>query len=320
MVYLTRFWATAAPPGGSTYGYYLGGANNVGTPIAISDRLTFSTDTSAAQTSANLSAAREFGNTMSDKSTYGYVCGGRTGAGGSVVTGDRITYSTSVLSANTVSNLSTSSNGGCGISDGTTYGYNCGGFTGDAAGQMTTGNRLTFSTGVMAAHTAANLSQARGWGGSVSDGSTSGYYIGGFTGGRVLTADRITFSTSVLAANTTSNYPQTTHLLNAISGNSTAGYFSGGYSSGSPNALTYKFTYSSGTHAAATTANLANGKGSHGNCNEGSTKGYFIGGTTGAIVATAESITYSTDTRAAATTANCSAARYKFYGLADGSV
>lgn len=92
----------------------------------------------------------------------------------------------------------------------TVYGYVLGG---DAivttSNYVATADRITFSTGTAAAHTPANLSQARELAAGISDCSTYGYISGGTSGVSVATTDRVTFSTSTTAAQTASNLPAT---------------------------------------------------------------------------------------------------------------
>jgi hypothetical protein len=92
--------------------------------------------------------------------------GGYSGA--VVATTDRITFSTSVTAASTVSNLSLARSVAAGVSDGAVYGYAMGGYTGAV---VATTDRITFSTSVTAASTVSNLSLARYYGAGVSDGA-----------------------------------------------------------------------------------------------------------------------------------------------------
>ena len=102
---------------GAVYGYVLGGsgASNAST---TADRLTFSTSITAASTVSNLPAVRsdQTCGSVSDGAVYGYSLGGSSGA--YVSASDRLTFSTSVVAASTVSNLSTARGDGAGFSDG----------------------------------------------------------------------------------------------------------------------------------------------------------------------------------------------------------
>lgn len=90
---------------GSAYGYFAGGdTGDAGFNVVTADRLTFSTSTTAAQSSADLSAARTKLAACSDGAMYGYFAGGYTTA--VVATTDRLTFSTSTTAACTTANLS----------------------------------------------------------------------------------------------------------------------------------------------------------------------------------------------------------------------
>ena len=151
---------------GSVYGYSMGGYS--GATVATTDRITFSTSATAASTVSNLSGIRSWQPGVSDGSVYGYAMGGDTGGGARLATTDRITFSTSVTAASTVSNLSQGRSDAPGVSDGSVYGYAMGGYTGAA---VATTDRITFSTSVTAASTVSNLSGIRYGAAGVSDGA-----------------------------------------------------------------------------------------------------------------------------------------------------
>jgi uncharacterized membrane protein YdcZ (DUF606 family) len=299
------------------YGYFAGGFTDAA--VAITDRITFSTGTTAAFTAANLSQARYWVAGLSDASTYGYFAGGSTSVNAHVVTADRITFSTGTTAAFTTANLSQAREGLAGLSDASTYGYFAGGSTSVNA-HVVTADRITFSTGTTAAFTTANLSQARTFIGSVSDKLSYGYFAGGRTGTavRVTTADRITFSTGTTAAFTAANLSQARAEVFGLSDASTYGYFAGGSTAGDIVQNTAdRITFSTGTTAAFTAANLSQARRAATGASDGSTYGYFVGGFTGAVVTTADRITFSTGTTAAFTAANLSTAKGFGAGLAD---
>jgi uncharacterized membrane protein YdcZ (DUF606 family) len=298
---------------GAEYGYFAGGFT--GAAIATTDRITFSTGTTAAFTAANLSQARYWIAGSSDKSTYGYISGGSINASTRVTTVDRITFSTGTTAAFTAANLSTAREGGAGLSDGSTYGYFAGGTTG---ANVVTADRITFSTGTTAAFTAANLSQARRYLASSSDGSTYGYFAGGNTDQDVATADRITFSTGTTAAFTAANLSQAKSQLAGLSDGSTYGYFAGGTTGANILVATAdRIAFSTGTTAAFTAANLSQARRGVVVTSDGITYGYFVGGYTATAVTTSDRITFSTGTTAAFTAANLSTAKGFGAGLAD---
>ena len=82
--------------------------------------------------------------------------------------------------------------------------------------QVTTADRIAFSTGTTAAYTAANLSSARRGIANISDGAVYGYAAGGSTGAVVVTTDRITFSSSTTAAFTSANLSQARNGLTGL--------------------------------------------------------------------------------------------------------
>lgn len=190
---------------GVVYGYYLGGLTG-SVSVAKQDRVTFATEALAAHTPGNLTTARQEHTGLSDGSIYGYIAGGRTTAASNAQTStERITFSTSVCASSTVV-LSVSRIQHGSLSDVEVYGYISGGYSGTGTTAIATTDRVTFSSGAIAAHTPANVTANRVRMSGMSDGNIYGYYHGGLTGSAaVVTCDRITFSTSVLAAYTIGN-------------------------------------------------------------------------------------------------------------------
>jgi hypothetical protein len=293
----------------ATYGYFVS---------SIADRITFSTGVTAANTASNLSASRIGLGGVSDIITYGYFAGGYGGAATTLVTADRIVFSTGVTSANTVSDLSLSRQVFGSVSDGVAYGYFAGG-SGSASTYLVTADRLAFSSGATAANTVSNLSAAKGYLAGLSDNSLYGYFAGGYTGGYVATADRIVFSTGVTSANTVSNISTNRLDPTGLSDNFTYGYFAGG-NTGASVATSDRITFSSGATAANTTSNLTQARSAMGSSSSGETYGYFAGGTTGAVVATTDRVTFSTSTTAANTVSNLTTSRNYLAGISDGAV
>jgi hypothetical protein len=301
---------------GVTKGYFAGGNN--GSQVATADKLTYATDTTIAQGSANLSQARDQVAGCSGDSTKGYFAGGNTDAAGTsyVATADKSIYSTDSTAAQASADLSQARGYLAGVSEGTTKGYFAGGYTSAA---VATANKLTYSTDTTVAQTSANLSQARYYLASVDGTSTKGYFAGGNTNSEVATADKLTYSTDTTVAQTTANLSQARDVLAGCSGDSTKGYFAGGGIGFNPGVATAdKLTYSNDTTAAQTTANLSQARYFLAGVSERITKGYFAGGTTGSAVATADKLTYSTDTTSAQTTANLSQARNTLAGIGQG--
>jgi hypothetical protein len=304
---------------GGNKGYFAGGASTGSVVVTTADKLTFSTDTTAAQTSANLSQARARLAGCSGEGTNGYFAGGTTGGSGEA-TADRITFFTDTTIAQTSANLSQGRYELAGISQGTTKGYFAGGTT-DNANPLTTADKLTYSTNTTVAQTTANLSQAKyGLAGCSGEG-TKGYFNGGTTSSNAVTfattADKLTYSTDTTVAQTTANLSQGRYALAGISQGTTKGYFAGG-STNSAVATADKLTYSTDTTTAQTSANLSQARYELAGISEGLTKGYFAGGATASFTTrtvVVDKLTYSSDTTAAQTTANLSQARYFLAGV-----
>lgn len=192
----------------STAGYIGGGTTAVsliGNCVTTTDKLTFSNDTTAAATTANLSLARAQAGPISQRTTKAYYGGGISGttsASCRVVTTDVLTFSGDSTSAVTTANLSQGRNVDAGLTGEGTKGYWCGGATGPTSGTVLvkTGDKIIFSGDSTSAVTTANLSTARNASVCGSDGSTKGYYLGGSTGTSVNTIDKLTFSTDTIAA------------------------------------------------------------------------------------------------------------------------
>ena len=253
---------------GNIYGYALGGYS--GAYVTTADRLTFTTSVAVASTISNLSSGRYYSAGVSDGSVYGYSLGGEVTGGGTVATTDRITFSTSVTAASTVSNLSTIRGYAAGVSDGSVYGYAMGGWS---TGYVATTDRITFSTSATAASTVSNLSAARGYPAGVSDGSVYGYAMGGWSSASpayTAITDRITFSTSTTAASTVSNLSVARGYSVGVSDGTVYGYAMGGYSSVAVTTAD-RLTFSTSATAAYTAANLSQAR------------GYFAGLSDGAV-------------------------------------
>jgi hypothetical protein len=189
----------------SVAGYTLGGATSPGTTyVTTADKLTFSNDTTAAATTANLSQAREQGAGLSERNSKGYYGGGRTGgAATSVTTTDKLTFSGDSTSAVSAANLSLARGNVAGMNGTSAKGYWAGGATGAVTNPTSVADKIAFSSDAISAQTTANLSAARTQLFGGSDGSTKGYWAGGQSGAGVARNDKITFSTDTTAALTT---------------------------------------------------------------------------------------------------------------------
>ena len=299
---------------GGIKGYFVGGLTSTTGYVVTADKITYSNDTTAAQTSANLGAAQAGFASVSDNITKGYLAGGRTTGGGTVATAYRLIYSsdTSLLQAS--ANLSSARYTPAGCNGDGSKGYFAGGNTG-AAVSVATADKITFSNDTTAAQTTANLSQARWAVGGISENLTKGYFAGGTTttGATVMvaTTDKIVFSNDTTAAQTTADLSQARRGAAGCSGEGTKGYFAGG-DTGLSVVTTDKVIYSTDITTAQTTANLSSIRYAAGGISEGSIEGYFAGGDAGAGSPTVSTnkITYSNDTTIAQASANLSQARF----------
>lgn len=301
-----------------TKGYFAGGFT--GAIVATTDKLTYSNDTTIAQSTANLSAQTYYLAGVSEGTSKGYFGGGERVSGITKAT-DKITYSNDSNSAQTTANLSQSRATLCGVSGEGTKGYFAGGrTTGISTDIVATTDKLNYSNDTTSSQTTANLTQSRTFLAGVSEGISKGYFAGGQTGTTgaatvVSTAEKLTYSNDTTTAQTSANLSQSRTQLAGVSGEGTKGYFAGGYS-GAYVSTANKLTYSTDTTAAQTSANLTQTKATLAGISEGTSKGYFAGGfTPNIIVATADKITYSNDTTAAQTTANLSQARHSLAGV-----
>ncbi|MFN0055920.1 MAG: hypothetical protein ACKV0T_27565 [Planctomycetales bacterium] len=140
---------------GTTKGYWGGGFTGFAIWTAQTDKITFATDSSAVQTSANLSIPRDRYQSMSDGSTKGYLAGGQTGAGISVC--DKVTFATDVTNSQT--SVAITRQGGTGFADGVS-GYALGGI--EPAGLSKSGHKFIFATDtVVSLGAGSDLSLAR---------------------------------------------------------------------------------------------------------------------------------------------------------------
>lgn len=179
----------------STKAYIAGGFTGAtfATRSLVTDKLTFSGDTTAAATTANLSLARAQLVGVTEGASKGYFAGGITAAGTAQATADLITYSTDSTAAQTTANLSTVRHSLHGFSDGSTFGWFAGGNTG-SGGASSIVDRVTFSTDTTAVRTSAAFGHQQGHG--MSDG-TKGLAT---TADAVATVYKFVFATEVDSA------------------------------------------------------------------------------------------------------------------------
>jgi hypothetical protein len=288
-----------------TKGFFSGGQSP--TLQVTADRTTYSTETTAAVTGANLSQARALLAAAGNADKGFFAGGGQSGSPVFRTTADRTIYSSETTAAVSGANLSQARSelSAAGNSD---KGFFSGG---NNPGSVATAGRTIYSTETHAAVTGANLSQARGLLGS-SGNTDKGFFAGGGNpsspGALVATAGRTIYSTETHAAVTGANLSQARGWVTSA-GNRDKGFFTGGFFSPSGFLATAdRTTYSTETTSAVTGANLSqarSGVGAAGN----SDKGFFAGGNNPTAQTTAGRTTYSTEVHAAVTGANLSQAR-----------
>ena len=279
-------------------GYFGGGLPGARSTM---DKVTYSSDTTAAVPGAALSAAR-YSLAATGNSTAGYFGGGATPA--AVSTMDKVTYATDTTAAVPGAALSVGRQD-VAATGSSTAGY----FGGGRVPARSTMDKVTYSSDTTVQVPGASLSAAR-YGVAATGNTTAGYFGGGRNSTPIFTTmDKLTYS-----SDTTAVVPGAGLITNRLSvgaaGNSTAGYFGGG-EGGSPvqNRSTMdKVTYSSDTTAAVPGAFISSPRNfvaATGN----STAGYFGGGSPSS--STMDKIDYATDTRLSAIPgASLSAARY----------
>lgn len=229
----------------------------------------------------------------------GYVGGGQFSA--TVFTNiiERLTYATETttgMSATLSSSRGEMGSSGVGTS---TKGFFAGGYV-SGIGNVTTADRLTYGTEVLAVVSGANLSLAR-YVPAAAGNALKGFCAGGYTNTATNTdvADRITHSTETTVAVTGANLSLARRNLAAI-GNVTKGFFAGGFTT-TGTTTTDRTTYSTETTAAVSGANLSVAR--NGLCAVGTfARGYFLYGLTGR----GDRTTYSTETTAAVSGMNLS--------------
>ena len=192
----------------STKCYFSGGDSGGAVYQVRTDKITFSNDTGASTTTANLSQARTALAGANGGSSKGYFAGGQTGMVVKAATADKLTFSTDVTGASTSSNLTAARYWLAALSEGTTKCYFSGGHTGSAGiGQTVTTDKVTFSTDVTGAATTANLTSARSRLAGIGS-YEKGFFCYGHSepfSQPVDVTDKITFSSDTASAQSSAN-------------------------------------------------------------------------------------------------------------------
>ena len=282
-------------PGGYFMGYY-------GTVV---DKMVFSTEVTSLSATATLATTTGFATpNLSDKTLACYLLGGGEP---SIDTGQKLTFASDTTANVAAADLSQDRRMLGSVSDGT-YGWMAGGYsnTPSPAAYMTTGDKITFSTDTTSASASTDLSTAAGSPGSVSEGSTHGYLLGGYTsadgGTRLDTGRKITFSNDTTALCAAADLSRSVNSPRGLSDQSTNGYMMGGQSDAEIHSETDKIVFSTDTASNCATADLATGgKTQGGSFSNAGTYGYHAAGeaAAGGTTRACDRLVYATDTTAA---------------------
>jgi len=289
--------------GSDTPMYVLGGFDPaVTTFYTVADKIMMTAETSAAVTTANLSQGRGAGGSVANPAVSAYVIGGNTTSTATVLTADKLSFSNDTSAAQTTANLSQARSQLYGVSERTTKGYVAGGFTtATPVVAVTTADKITFSGDSTAAQTTASLSTARKASVGISEGTTKGYWAGGYSGSIitscVVTADRIVFSSDTTAAKTTANLSAFRAESFGGSDGSTKGYWCGGQT-GAASARVDKITFSTDTTAALTSQSFNQFFGASGSNGTKMLGVAGVNGATGLVFGGSNKLTFATDTAA----------------------
>jgi hypothetical protein len=284
--------------------YVLGGFDAAVTTLyAVADKILMTAETSSALTTANLSQARGAGGSIANPAVAGYAMGGNTTSTATVLTADKLDFSSDNTTSKTTANLSQARTQLYGLSERSTKGYVAGGFTTAApVVAVASADKITFAADSTAAQTTANLSTPRKASAGISQGTTKGYWAGGYSGSIVtscvVTADKITFSGDSTAAQTTANLSAARAEAFAGSDGSTKGYWCGGQT-GSVKSTVDKIAFSTDTTAALTSQSFNQAFGASGSNGTKMIGASGLDGVAG-IFAGSRKMTFATDTEASA--------------------
>ena len=313
-----------AGTGGSSSGYFVAGYSNpAGGVVTITDKLTYSTDTTARAPSADVSVARYYMEGTGDSSN-GYIAGGYApGPDATKSVLDKIAFSADVAARVPGGNLSLARYG-LAATGNQTAGYFSGGI--NPGGGKSTTDKCTYSSETMAEVPGAAMSSARYYVAGTSS-STAGYLGGGLQTTARTTMDKLNYSTDGTAAvpgadltgSGNRNGFATSAKANAIPFTTnptqqfTTGIQPGPYVGYSVNGTTPAATQSTvdkldlATDTSAATTNFVRSGNNAGNLSKVDA-GYYCGGSS-PEVSLVSKLTFSTDT-SAAVSGNITAARY----------
>jgi hypothetical protein len=288
--------------GTNTKGFSIGGGG--GGVSAVADKATFSTETTAAQTSANFPAVR-YKISGGGIDTHAYYIGGADNSDTSQSTGYKLTHNNDTMSSVSSVNFP-AARSDIYMAVYTTAGYSYGGSTSANSNDQTAAYKTPFSTDTTAAQSSANLATGRASGYTLSS-NTAAMYIGGFrnTPGFFTAqtiADKMPFSTETTAVNSSLTLP------------TARGYMNGGSINGPLNSRGYLApssgtnTFSKVLYSTDTTSNLA-ATGIQSSSGMATTSaGYTLGG--GTALVTAYKMNISNDTVSTVAGMNKSIGKY----------
>lgn len=291
--------------GTDTKGFSIGGTAG---PVVTADKATFSTETTAAQTSANLTAARsQIGSGGND--TQAYYIGGVDSSDTSQTSANKLTHSNDTMASNASAALPSARSAMYTAVYNTAI-YNYGGNLAANSNDRAEAYKTPYSTDTTAAQTSANLATGRASGITLSSNSAA-MYFGGFRNTpssftRQTIADKMPFSTETTANNTSLALPTARGYANFGSINSTLD--SHGYIAGDGQANTWtKVTYTTDTSANMSAAYPVSTTQHSGMSSK--TTAYTLGGYTNTQVVTAYKLPISTETLSAISAMNKTTAK-----------
>lgn len=213
--------------GEGTKGFFCGGEGLV-PRLSTVDKITYATDVTVATTALPEICYSPVG--LTDRSTKGYSCCGNTAVTDSNKC-NRITYATEVWALATT--VTTARREIESLEGTTSYGY--------LGMNQTNGDidKLTYATEVV---TRPYINQAifrYNNSSGVSNGSTHGYFIGGYAGASTALATKYVFATDTIALQASANFASARSAAEACSANSTTGYSMGGFTNASQGATNF---------------------------------------------------------------------------------
>ena len=245
--------------------------------------------------------------------TAGWNAGG--GSSGQLSTIDRITFATDTSTATARGPLATNQSGTSGVGT-STDGWFGGGYSNSPAPttKVSTVQRITYATDTTTASTRGSLSIASHGLASSSDNTTYGWFGGGYIPSApyyLSIVNRITYASDT---NTSSVRGPLSIIvyLQAATGDQNYGWYTGGYTTGGPSSTTYidRITYATDTATATNRGALALATRMHMAVTDGTTYGWFAGGSPGSSLSTIQRITFATDTATASIRGPLNATRY----------